>query len=63
MQEIVQPFNAFNRNFLDLLQKIFVYDDKKRITAKKALAHPWFKENLVDDGTEALRLKREKEGR
>ena len=55
--------SAFNKNFLDLLQKIFVYDDKKRITAKKALLHPWFKDALVDDGTEALRLKREKERR
>lgn len=46
----------FNRNFLDLLQRIFVYDPKQRITAKQALKHPWFKESLIDDGTEAYRI-------
>ena len=44
------------RSFLDLLQRIFVYDPKNRITAKAALQHPWFKESLVDDGTEAYRI-------
>jgi dual-specificity kinase len=42
--------------FLDLLQRIFVYDPKNRISAKEALKHPWFKESLIDDGTEALRI-------
>ncbi|KAE8147474.1 kinase-like domain-containing protein [Aspergillus avenaceus] len=46
----------FHRLFLDLLQRIFVYDPKNRISAKEALKHPWFKEALVDDGTEALRI-------
>lgn len=41
---------------MDLLQQIFVYDPKNRITAKEALKHPWFKETLVDDGTEAYRI-------
>ncbi|GLI72108.1 serine threonine protein kinase CMGC group [Penicillium ochrochloron] len=51
------PINTpFNRSFLDLLQKIFVYDPKQRITAKQALKHPWFKESLIDDGTEAYRI-------
>ena len=57
------PNTDFNKQFLDLLRKIFVYDPKNRITAKEALQHPWFKESIVDDGTEAhrLRLEREKE--
>ncbi|MCJ1308548.1 dual specificity protein kinase kns1 [Agyrium rufum] len=59
LPEIITPINPFNKSFLDLLKKIFQYDQSKRITAKEALKHPWFKESLVDDGTEALRLKRE----
>ncbi|KAL5002499.1 kinase-like domain-containing protein [Aspergillus recurvatus] len=51
------PTNTkFYRLFLDLLQRIFVYDPKQRITAKDALKHPWFKEPITDDGTEALRI-------
>lgn len=47
--------------FLDLLQKIFVYDPAKRITARQALAHPWFRENAIpDDGTEALKIRLER---
>jgi len=48
-----------------LLRQIFVYDPKKRITAKEALKHQWFKETLMDDGTEAhkIRIEREKKVR
>jgi dual-specificity kinase len=46
---------------LDLLRKIFVYDPKQRITAKQALKHPWFKESIIDDGTEALRIRDQRE--
>ena len=60
-QEIIPPNTAFNKQFLDLLKKIFVYDPKQRITAKNALKHAWFKESLVDDGTEAARIRRERE--
>ncbi|KAF2466376.1 kinase-like protein [Lindgomyces ingoldianus] len=62
LPETIPPHTEFNRQFLDLLRKIFVYDPKKRITAKQALQHPWFKESLMDDGTEAhkIRLEREK---
>jgi dual-specificity kinase len=64
-QETIPPHTAFNRQFLDLLKRIFVYDPKKRITAKEALQHPWFKESLMDDGTEAhkIRLDRERKAR
>jgi dual-specificity kinase len=56
LQEFIPQNHAFNKQFLDLLQKIFVYDPKQRLTAKQALRHPWFKETIVDDGTEAVRL-------
>ena len=61
VQDIILPNTAFNKQFLDLLRKIFIYDPTKRITAKEALKHPWFKESLIDDGTEAARIRRERE--
>lgn len=65
MQEIINTHTEFNRLFLDLLRKIFVYDPKKRITAKQALRHPWFRMHIEDDGTEAekIRIERERQGR
>ncbi|KJZ74712.1 hypothetical protein HIM_05829 [Hirsutella minnesotensis 3608] len=64
LQDITPPYNPFLKNFLDLLRKIFVYDPAKRITAKQALAHPWFKELAQsDDGTEAAKIRRQKERR
>ncbi|KAI9893303.1 MAG: dual specificity protein kinase kns1 [Vezdaea aestivalis] len=58
------PNNRFNECFLDLLKRIFLYDPAKRITAKEALKHPWFKEHITDDGTEAtkIRLQRQRDG-
>lgn len=61
LEEIIPPTNPFNRQFLDLLRKIFVYDPKKRITARQALKHPWFEELVEDDGTEAGRIRVERE--
>lgn len=60
VQEFIPANTSFNRQLLDLLRKIFVYDPKQRITAKEALKHPWFKETLVDDGTEAIRIREER---
>ncbi|KAJ5712105.1 hypothetical protein N7488_006261 [Penicillium malachiteum] len=56
LSDFIPTSTPFNRSFLDLLRQIFVYDPKQRITAKEALKHPWFKETLVDDGTEAYRI-------
>ncbi|KAF2740786.1 kinase-like protein [Polyplosphaeria fusca] len=61
LPETIPPHTTFNRQFLDLLKKIFVYDPKKRITAKEALQHPWFKESIMDDGTEAHKIRMERE--
>ncbi|KEY71434.1 hypothetical protein S7711_05695 [Stachybotrys chartarum IBT 7711] len=56
LDEIIPPTNGFMRSFLDLLQHMFVYDPARRITAKQALCHPWFQEQVCDDGTEAAKL-------
>ncbi|KKK16982.1 hypothetical protein P175DRAFT_0146299 [Aspergillus ochraceoroseus IBT 24754] len=56
LTEFMPTNTKFYRLFLDLLQRIFVYDPKARITAKDALKHAWFKESIMDDGTEALRI-------
>lgn len=61
LEEIIPPTTTFNKLFLDLLRKIFVYDPKKRITARDALKHPWFAELVEDDGTEAGRIRVERE--
>lgn len=61
-QQIIPANNIFNKHFLDLLKRIFVYDPAQRITAKEALQHPWFKEIATpDDGTEAAKIKAERE--
>lgn len=63
LRAIIPTNNIFLRQFLDLLEKIFVYDPKKRITAKEALKHPWFNETAYpDDGTEAAKIRRERMG-
>lgn len=60
LQQIIPPTTTFFTNFLDLLQRIFIYDPEKRITAKEALDHPFFHELAhPDDGTEAARIGRE----
>lgn len=59
--DIIPSSTPFLRLFLDLLEKIFVYDPAKRITARQALEHPWFKEPAVpDDGTEAAKIRLER---
>lgn len=58
LNDIIPSANPFLKNFLDLLKKIFVYDPTRRITAKEALQHPWFKEPAQpDDGTEAAKIR------
>ncbi|KAL9111695.1 MAG: hypothetical protein Q9227_003969 [Pyrenula ochraceoflavens] len=65
LSDFIPSNTSFNKQLLDLLRKIFVYDPKNRITAKEALQHPWFKESIVDDGTEAIKIRdrREQEAR
>ena len=61
-QDVIPLRSTFNKQFVDLLKKIFVYDPKTRVNAKKALQHPWFKETIKDDGTEAFKIKLQREG-
>lgn len=60
LSDFIPANTAFNKQLLDLLRKIFVYDPKARISAKQALKHPWFRESLIDDGTEAIRIRDER---
>ncbi|EFR04247.1 CMGC/CLK protein kinase [Nannizzia gypsea CBS 118893] len=61
LHEFIPATTSFNKQFLDLLRRIFVYDPKARITAKEALKHPWFKDTIIDDGTEAVRIRQEQQ--
>ncbi|KMP07169.1 dual specificity protein kinase kns1 [Coccidioides immitis] len=56
LQDFIPANNSFNKQFLDLLRRIFVYDPFARIKASEALKHPWFNESIIDDGTEAVRI-------
>ena len=60
-KEIIPGTNNFQKQFLDLLKKIFIYDANKRISAKDALRHPWFRESQNDEGAEAARIRMENE--
>lgn len=61
LPDIIPNTNNFTKQFLDLLQRIFVYDPARRITAKEALDHAWFKEIAhPDDGSEAARIRAER---
>ncbi|KAK8019890.1 kinase-like domain-containing protein [Apiospora arundinis] len=61
LSDIIPAHSTFLRLFLDLLEKIFVYDPARRITARQALDHPWFKEAAIaDDGTEAAKIRLER---
>ncbi|KAK0738611.1 kinase-like domain-containing protein [Schizothecium vesticola] len=62
LEDIIPSTSPFLAHFLDLLKKIFVYDPAKRISAKDALQHSWFREaGHPDDGTEASRIRMERE--
>lgn len=62
LDDIIPDNNKFCKNFLDLLKKIFVYDPEKRITAKEALQHQWFREiPTPDDGSEAAKIRLQKQ--
>jgi len=58
---VIPSTTSFQKQFLDLLRQIFVYDPLERVTAQEALRHPWFSESPVpDDGTEAAKIRQER---
>ncbi|KAI5811550.1 kinase-like domain-containing protein [Peziza echinospora] len=62
LEDIIPPTgSSFNKQFLDLLKKIFIYDASKRLSAKEALKHPWFREVQNDEGVDAARMRIESE--
>ncbi|KAK7205418.1 dual specificity tyrosine-phosphorylation-regulated kinase 3 [Myxozyma melibiosi] len=50
LDKLVPPTDSFHEQFLDLLERIFVYNPTQRITAREALNHPWFNETSYDEG-------------
>lgn len=51
-QEIIPPSSNLNRQLLELLQKLLVYDPADRISAHEALKHPFFHVQLDEHGRE-----------
>ncbi|KAI8377781.1 kinase-like domain-containing protein [Radiomyces spectabilis] len=54
LDKIITPPSTLNRYFLDLLQKMLVYDPAQRITAREALRHPFFHVSVDDQGRELV---------
>ena len=40
---MIRPDTEMNKELLDLLKKVFVYDPSKRISAEQALRHRYFR--------------------
>ncbi|KAJ2963440.1 hypothetical protein NQZ79_g1488 [Umbelopsis isabellina] len=51
-QEIIPPSSNLNRQLLELLQKLLMYDPADRISAHEALKHPFFHVQLDEHGRE-----------
>jgi len=49
LHDMIRPDTEMNKELLDLLQKIFVYDPSKRISAEQALRHRYFRLQPHDD--------------
>ncbi|ORX60813.1 kinase-like protein [Piromyces finnis] len=52
LNKIIPPKNKFYELFLDLVQKLLIYDPNKRITAYEAKQHNFFKYNPDEDKNE-----------
>lgn len=45
-----------NAEAIDLLSKLLMYDPEKRITAKEALLHPYFKQFNSSDNNQTTQI-------
>lgn len=52
LPSLTEKSESFWSQFLNLLYQIFQFDPKKRITARKALEHPWLRHPVDDEGSE-----------
>ncbi|KAI8799819.1 kinase-like domain-containing protein [Cladochytrium replicatum] len=50
LRELIPPVDDVSKLFVDLVERMLVYDPTLRITAKDALAHPFFKIAMPEDG-------------
>lgn len=50
LKEKIVPDNSYNLYFLDLVQRMLVYDPERRITPRQALRHPFFKIRFDENG-------------
>ncbi|KAI9102409.1 kinase-like protein [Phlyctochytrium arcticum] len=50
MQDIIRPKNEIMEAFLDLVQRMLIYDPKERITARQALGHRFFQMDIPPSG-------------
>jgi dual-specificity kinase len=48
-QEVIPPTDIYNRNFLNLVQRLLAFDPNQRITVKDALNHPYFSLNIPEE--------------
>ncbi|KAG6909970.1 hypothetical protein DXG01_014239 [Tephrocybe rancida] len=49
LQDVIPPTDIFNRQFLNLVQRLLHFDPAQRITVRDALSHPYFALSIPED--------------
>jgi len=49
LSDVIAPTDIINRQFLNLVQKLLIFDPAQRITVKDALNHPYFSLNIPNE--------------
>ncbi|KAJ7593533.1 CMGC/CLK protein kinase [Mycena floridula] len=49
LSDVIQPTDLINRHFLNLVQKLLIFDPAQRITVKEALNHPFFSVTIPNE--------------